>query len=49
MIKLCRNAFATVRVFKSEDGEVNYRYIEDLIRYQDEIGLKLANKVDFYP
>lgn len=45
MLKLCRNAFATLRVFKSEHGEIDYRYIEMLVRYQDEIGLKLANKV----
>lgn len=45
MLKLARNAFATLRVFKSSSGEINYRYIEDLINYQDEVGLKLGNKV----
>lgn len=47
MLKLCRNAFATLRVFNSEDGEVDYRYVELLVRYQDEIGLKLATKVRY--
>lgn len=45
MIKLCRNAFAELKVFVSDDGEVNYRYVEELIRLQDDIGLKLGNKV----
>ena len=45
MLKLCRNAFATYRQLKSHSGTVDYRYIEDLINYQSEIGLKFANKV----
>lgn len=45
MLKLCGNAFATLRVFKSGQGEVNYRFIEDIINCQDSIGLKLANKL----
>lgn len=44
-LKLCRNAFATYRMFKSVSGAIDYRYIEDLISHQSDIGLKLANKV----
>lgn len=47
MLKLCRNAFAPLRVFVSPDGEIDYKYIEQLIEYQDEIGLKLATKVRY--
>jgi hypothetical protein len=45
MLKLCRNAFATLRVFQSPKGTINYQYVEDLVAYQDKIGLKLSTKV----
>ena len=45
MLKLCRNAFSVLWVFHSESGSIDYRYIEDLFRLQEEIGLKLGTKV----
>ena len=45
MLKLCRNAWATLRVFKSGESEIDYKYIENLINYQEKIGQKLANKL----
>lgn len=45
MLKLARNALGTYRVFCSDEGEINYSYIEHLIRYQEDMGLKLGNKV----
>lgn len=48
MLKLCRNAFSVLRVFHSESGAVEYRYIEDNVRLQEEIGLKLGAKVKMF-
>ena len=39
MLKLCRNAFGTLRIFHSNSGEINYKYIEDLVALQEESGL----------
>jgi hypothetical protein len=46
MLKLARNAFATLRTLTSPDGVIRYYYIEDLVHVQDDMGLSLANKVD---
>ena len=45
MLKLCRNAFATLRVFHSDDGRIDYQFIKDLVRVQEDLGLKLGTKV----
>lgn len=45
MIKLARNALATLRTFKSPTGDISFRYIEDLVKLQDDLGLTFANKV----
>jgi hypothetical protein len=45
MLKLARNALATLRRLKSSDGMVDYKYIEDLVTFQDSVGLRLANKL----
>lgn len=45
MIKLCRNAFGSLRSFKSPDGVIRYEFVEKLVEYQQSIGLNLANKV----
>lgn len=45
MLKLCRNTFAELRVLKSDDGVIDYKYIEQLIAYQDKLGLRLGNKL----
>jgi len=45
MLKLARNAWATFRLLLSDLGEIDYKYIEMLIRLQVDIGLKFGNKV----
>jgi hypothetical protein len=45
MLKLARNAFATYRRFQSRSGTIDYKYIEDLVDLQEDMGLHLANKV----
>lgn len=45
MLKLARNALGTIRRFQAPDGIVDYKYIEDLVAIQDEMGLHLANKI----
>ena len=36
----------TLRRFHAPDGIVDYRFIEDLVALQDELGLHLANKLN---
>lgn len=45
MLKLARNAFGTLRKFKTTDGIIDYKYIEQLNDLQEEMGLRLANKL----
>lgn len=46
MLKLCRNALATLRSLKDKDGGIiKFSYIEELVEYQEKLGLKFANKV----
>lgn len=45
MLKLARNALATLRQIKAEDGIIDYTYIEKLIYHQEATGLRLANKL----
>lgn len=45
MLKLARNAIGSLRQLKSEDGVIDYKYIEDLHKLQENIGLRLANKL----
>ena len=45
MLKLARNALGSIRKFQSTDGLVEYRYLEDLIHLQENMGLRLANKL----
>lgn len=44
MLKLCRNVFAETKL-TSEKGDIDFNYIKQLHRLQDEEGLKLANKL----
>ena len=53
MLKLARNALGTYKHFKSDKGLIEWRFIEDLNKLQENIGLKLGNKltnthVDFH-
>lgn len=45
MIKLIRNIFATHKILKSDNGEINFKYIEFLYKLQSEEGFKLSNKI----
>lgn len=45
MLKLVRNAFATLRKIDGPDGVIDFGYIEKLVKLQEETGLHLANKV----
>jgi hypothetical protein len=45
MIKLARNALGSIRRIKSADGVINYDYIEDLVAHQEDMGLRLVNKL----
>ena len=45
MLKLARNALGTMRRFRAPDGIVDYCYIEKLHELQEDIGLRLGNKL----
>jgi len=45
MLKLARNALADKKIFKSEEGNINWMYISDLNDIQNSIGFKFANKL----
>lgn len=45
MLKLARNAFGTMRRFRTKDGFIDYKFIEQLNDLQQEMGLRLANKL----
>lgn len=47
MLKLGRNALGTLRRLKDADGGIiDYRYIEDLVNFQEDIGMRLGTKVN---
>lgn len=45
MLKLARNALADKRIFGSSEGEVNWKFIENLNELQNEEKLKFANNL----
>jgi hypothetical protein len=45
MLKLARNALATLRTIRSADGVISYHYLEQLVKLQEDIGLHFANKL----
>lgn len=45
MMKLARNTIGSMRRFKSQDGLIDYKYIEELIQLQEDMGVRLANKL----
>ena len=45
-IKLVRNAFGTLKVIKDMNGDtINWCYIEELLKLQEQEGLHLCNKL----
>ena len=45
MLKLARNALGSMQRFESNEGIIEYRYIEDLVKLQESMGVRLANKL----
>lgn len=45
MLKLCRNAFAEIRMKSKEKGEISFHYVKELHKIQEAEGFKLANKL----
>lgn len=45
IIKLCRNAFATLRILYHNENVIDYHYLELLVDYQEEMGLHPATKL----
>lgn len=44
MLKLCRNSFAETEI-NSENGQISFKYIEQMNKLQEDEGLKFANKL----
>ena len=45
MLKLARNALGSMKRIRSVDGVIDYHYIELLVNLQEEMGVRLANKL----
>lgn len=46
MLKLLRNSFAEIGIFKISDGQtISWQYIEELNKLQEKAGLRLGNKL----
>ena len=45
MLKLARNAFGSLKRFKSDEGEIDFSFVEKLNKLQESMGVRLANKL----
>ncbi len=46
-VKLVRNWFGSIEVFHTPKGKVNFSYVRHLFKLQEEIDLKIANKLTY--